>query len=116
LICLALPGWITFADIAHATVSRCSDVYVVVRPTDDATQFCADAPYRGDRALPIADPEKGWVPGTRLLYTGVASLLVQGGWIASPPAAANSQRLSPAIIPGDRRPTTPQTRLIDPTM
>lgn len=65
-------GWVTFADLANVTVPKDPGIYVVVRPTDNPPEFCADAPYRGDPAVPVADLKAGWVPGARIVYIGKA--------------------------------------------
>ncbi len=65
-------GWVTFADLVNADVPTDPGVYVVMRPTDDPPRFCGVAPYRGDPAVPIAELEARWVPGTRILYIGMA--------------------------------------------
>ncbi|MFA4051900.1 hypothetical protein [Mycobacteroides chelonae] len=67
-------GWLTFADLANADVPKAAGVYVVVRPTDNRPEFCADASYRGDTAVSISVLEDAWVDGERLVYIGMASL------------------------------------------
>lgn len=67
-------GWLTFAELASATVPRGAGVYVIVRPTDLTPEFRADAPYRGDAPFPVADVEARWVHGERLVYIGMATL------------------------------------------
>lgn len=71
-------GWLTFADLASAEVSKKAGVYVVVRPTDARPEFRADAPYRGDPPVPIPVLEDAWVLGERLVYIGKAKLGADG--------------------------------------
>lgn len=67
-------GWLTFAELADASVPKDAGVYVIVRPTDASPEFRADAPYRGDPPVPVAVLEDAWVQGERLVYIGKASL------------------------------------------
>lgn len=65
-------GWVRFAELPTVEVPTDAGVYVVVRPSDEAPQFCATVPYRGDSAFPVADLEDRWVPGARIIYIGKA--------------------------------------------
>lgn len=69
-------GWITFAALAAADVPRGPGVYVVVRPSGERPAFLEVSPaghWKGrNPTLPVADLERRWVDGERIVYIGKA--------------------------------------------
>lgn len=70
-------GWIPFAELPSADVPRGPGVYVIVRPSDAPPAFLAVSPaghWKGrDPTLPVAELERRWVAGERIVYIGKAN-------------------------------------------
>ena len=71
-------GWVPFAQLPNADVPTGPGVYVIVRPTDEPPSFLDVSPaghFKGkDPTVPVSELQALWVPGTRIVYIGKASL------------------------------------------
>ena len=71
-------GWVPFAQLPNADVPTGPGVYVIVRPTDEPPSFLNVSPaghFKGkDPTVPVSELQALWVPGTRIVYIGKASL------------------------------------------
>lgn len=71
-------GWVPLAALPTEEVPTGPGVYVIVRPSDEPPTFLDISPaghFNGkDPTVPVVELQALWVPGTRIVYIGKASL------------------------------------------